>query len=100
MPDRVQGLDIEMHRQGEFIEFQSDSLGIQGLKIAAQGKIDIRPGMRTAKSTGAEDDGFADFRMPGQNAPDGLNGIWSEVEAHDSRVSAFSSAYISSITAR
>ena len=100
MLDGVQRLHIEMHRQRKLIQFQRDAFRVQRLKIAAQGEIDIGPGMRAVEGAGTEDDGFADLGMRRQDAPDGLDGIWSEAKGHASRVSFFSSKYISSSFAR
>ena len=69
MPDRVQGLDIKMQRQGKIIKLQGNSLRLQWWKVAAQRQVDVRANVLAIKGAGTKNEGFADGGMSAEHAP-------------------------------
>ena len=100
MPDRIECLNIEMDGQRKLFELEGDALGIHGLKITAQRKIDVGSLMRPAQSARTEDDRFIDLRMPRQHAPDGIQSIYAKTENHGLSICSLSNKYSSWILAR
>ena len=84
MPDRVQGLDIKMQRQGKIIKLQGNSLRLQWRKISAQCHVDVRAGVLAIKGAGAVNESLADSGMSAENMPDGFERICRKSESHGS----------------